>query len=354
MRSRRRPTAVLGAIFVFAVFQAFLSFFFAHDLKAQARPRRALGPRTVIIDTDAGSDDLMAIAFLLSRPDIRVEAITVVNGVAHVPAGAHNVLRLLELAGRRDVPVFLGEETPPSGDAEFPAAWRRAADELPGIALPDAQRAAESLPAGEYLSKRLADAAHPVQFLALGPLTNLAAAFTRAPRAARILRQLVIMGGAVGVSGNLGDGGAFKTVNTSSEWNLYIDPGAAKIVFTSGAPIRLVPLDATQRVPIDMAMLEQFQARASAPLSRFVAQVLATNRESTRQGFYFAWDPLAAAALANPAVATFRLMAIEISEKPGERGRTIEIKNRRPNMQVATDANSLRFRDVFMAAFGVN
>jgi purine nucleosidase len=353
MQSRRRPTAVLGAIFVFAVFPAFLALFCAHDLNAQARPRRALGPRTVIIDTDAGNDDLMAIAFLLSRPDIRVEAITVVNGVAHAPAGAHNILRLLELAGRRDVPVFLGAETPSSGDAEFPASWRRASDELPGIALPDAQRSVESLPADEYLSKRLADAAHPVQILALGPLTNLAAAFARAPRAPRILRQLVIMGGAIGVSGNLGNGGAFKTVNTFSEWNLYIDPAAAKIVFTSGAPIRLVPLDATQRVRIDMALLEQFQARAATPLARFVAQVLATNRDSIRMGFYFAWDPFAAAALANPAVATFRFRAIEISEKPGERGRTIELKNRRPNMQVATDANSLRFRDVFMDALGV-
>jgi inosine-uridine nucleoside N-ribohydrolase len=353
MRSRRRPTAVLRAIFVLAVFPAFVALFCAHDLIAQARPRRALGPRTVIIDTDAGSDDLMAIAFLLSRPDIRVEAITVVNGMAHVPAGAHNVLRLLELAGRRNVPVFLGKETPSSGTAEFPAAWRRASDELPGVALPDAQRAVESLPADEYLSKRLADAAHPVQVLALGPMTNLAAAFARAPRAARILRQLVIMGGAIGVSGNLGNGGAFKTVNTYSEWNLYIDPAAAKIVFTSGAPIRLVPLDATQRVRIDMALLEQFQARAATPLARFVAQVLATNRQSIRMGFYFAWDPLAAAALANPAVATFRFMAIEISEKPGERGRTIEIKNRRPNMQVGTDANSLRFRDVFMTALKV-
>jgi pyrimidine-specific ribonucleoside hydrolase len=353
MRSRRRPTTVLGAIFAFAVLPAIPALFCSHVLKAQAPPRRALGPRTVIIDTDAGGDDLMAIAFLLSRPDIRVEAITVVNGMAHVPAGARNILRLLELAGRRNVPVFLGEETPSSGDAEFPAAWRQSSDELPGVTLPDVQRAVESLPADEYLSKRLADAEHPVQVLALGPLTNLAAAFARAPRAARILRQLVIMGGAIGVSGNLGDGGAFKTVNTSSEWNLYIDPAAAKTVFTSGALIRLVPLDATQRVRIDMALLEQFQARAATPLARVVAQVLATSRESIRQGFYFAWDPLAAVALANPSVATFRLMAIEISERPGERGRTIEIKNRRPNMQVATDADSLRFREVFTTALGV-
>jgi inosine-uridine nucleoside N-ribohydrolase len=353
MRSRRRQACSFGKFLALAVFPAFLTLLFPHEIGAQTRPRRSPLPRTVIIDTDAGSDDLMAIAFLLSRPGLRIEAITIVNGVAHVPAGGRNVLRLLELAGRKDVPVFLGKETPLSGDAEFPAQWRRDADELPGITLPQAHRAIDPRPADEYLSKRLGDVAHPVQVIELGPLTNLAAAFSRAPRNARFIRQLVIMGGAIDIPGNLGDMSAFKTRNTTSEWNMFIDPAAAKIVFSSGAPIRLVPLDATQRVRIDMALYEQFQAHAKTPLARFVAQVLATNRESIRQGFYFAWDPLAAAVLANPAVATFHYMAVEISVQPGQLGRTIEIKRRRPNMQVATDANSLRFRDVFMTALGV-
>ncbi len=282
-----------------------------------------------------------------------MEAITIANGMAHVPAGGRNVLRLLELAGRRDVPVFLGRETPLSGNVEFPEEWRRASDELPGVTLPDAHRAAESRSAEEFLSKRLGDAARPVQILELGPMTNLGAAFQSAPRAARAVRQIVIMGGAVGVPGNLGDGGVYKTDNTASEWNMFIDPVAAKIVFGSGAAIRLVPLDATQRVPIDMALLEQFQARASAPLARFVAQVLATNRELIRQEFYFAWDPLAAVVLVNPAAATFRPKAIEISDKPGEQGRTVEVKKGRANAQVAVDADSLRFREVFMTALGV-
>jgi inosine-uridine nucleoside N-ribohydrolase len=307
----------------------------------------------VIVDTDAGSDDLVSIAFLLSRPDIHVEGITIANGLAHVQAGGRNVLRLLELAGRRDIPVFLGRDTPLSGNAEFPAEWRRAADELPGVTLPEPTRAPESRDAPEYLAKRLLDAAHPVQVLALGPLTNLAEVFEHTPRTAHTVRQLVIMGGAVRVSGNLGDSGLFKTNNVAAEWNMFIDPGAARSVFASGAPIRLVPLDATQRVPIDMALYERFQSRADTPLARFVAQVLATDREMIRQGFLFAWDPLAAVALANPAVATFRPLSIEISTKPEELGRTMEIKNHRANAQVAVDADALRFRDIFMTALGV-
>jgi inosine-uridine nucleoside N-ribohydrolase len=102
-----------------------------------------------------------------------------------------------------------------------------------------------------------------------------------------------------------------------------------------------------------MALFEQFKTRASMPLAGFVAQVLTTEHDQIRQGYYFAWDPLAAAALVNPAVVTFRPLAIEISDKPGELGRTVEIKNRRANAQVAVDADVLRFRDVFMTAFGV-
>jgi inosine-uridine nucleoside N-ribohydrolase len=104
---------------------------------------------------------------------------------------------------------------------------------------------------------------------------------------------------------------------------------------------------------MDMALFEQFKSRANTPLASFVAQVLASDHEQIRQGFYFARDPLAAAALANPAVVTFRPLAIEISDKLGELGRTVEVKNRRANVQVAIDADDLRFRDVFMAALGV-
>ena len=320
---------------------------------AQNAPRPSPLRRSVIVDTDAGVDDLMAIAFLLCRTDIHVEAITIENGMAHVPAGGQNVLRLLALAGRDDVPVFLGRESPLSGGNEFPAEWRRDSDELPGIYLPPPTRSVDSRSAADYLFKRLSDAVHPVQVLALGPLTNLAEVFSRSPRVARTGRQLVILGGAIGVSGNLGDGGFFKTNNVAAEWNMFIDPAAAKIVFTSGAPIRLVPLDATQQVPVDMALLEQIESHAGTPLANFVGQALDTVREQIRLGFYFARDPLAATVLANPAVVTFRPMAIEISDKPEDFGRTAEIKKGRPNVQVAIDADPLRFRDVFMIALGV-
>jgi len=304
----------------------------------------------VIIDTDAGSDDLMAIAFLLTRRDARIEAITIVNGLAHVRPGAANVLRLLELAGRRDIPVYVGRETPLKPTAEFPAEWRKLSDTLPGVELPQASRQPEHETADEYLAKRLADPRHRARILALGPLTNLAEALERAPQSVRGIEELVIMGGAVRVPGNLGDGGYFKTDNTTAEWNMFVDPLAAQKIFAAGAPIRLVPLDATNKVPIDLAFLREFERRAETPLGKFVAQVLESDREYIEMNIYFAWDPLAAVALVEPAVLETRAAAIEIRQAPPEEGRTAEVAGRRPNAQVAWNASAAAFKRIFLGA----
>src|SRR5271169_1584842 len=107
----------------------------------------------VIIDTDCNSDDFMAIAFLLGRKDVRIEAITVDNGVAHVRAGASNLLRLLQLSGHGQVPVFIGRETPMRGERAFPDSWREISDTLlRGLDMPVARHSAQMLPASEYLA----------------------------------------------------------------------------------------------------------------------------------------------------------------------------------------------------------
>jgi len=327
-----------------------LAIFGCASLHAQSQPCAV--PASVIVDTDAGSDDLMAIAFLLSRPEIRIEAITVTNGLAHVEAGAQNVSRLLKLAGR-DIPVFSGRSTPLSGHAEFPSEWRKISDALPGVHLPSMPKTIAVPSAATYLARRLLHAKEPVCVLALGPLTNLAQALEREPSAARHIAELVIMGGAVHVPGNLGDGGYFKTNNTTAEWNIFVDPTAAKIVFASGAPIRLVPLDATQKVPIGKDFLNAVTYGAKTPLANFVAEVLASDHETIERGIFYAWDPLAAAVLVDPTVAAFERGRIEIRLTPAERGRTAEDPGGNPNAEIAIDANAVRFRALFLSTLGV-
>ncbi|MGB6944857.1 MAG: nucleoside hydrolase [Bryobacteraceae bacterium] len=305
---------------------------------------------SILIDTDAGSDDFMAVALLLAHPSVTIDAITVVNGVAHVDAGARKMGRLLDLAGRKHVPVFAGRNTPLRGTAEFPAAWRKISDDLPGVALPPVSRAPETKRAADYLVERLKNARAPVQILALGPLTNIAEAMERDPSVAAHIRVIVLMGGAVRVPGNLQDGGVFHTNNSTAEWNIFIDPVAASIVFRSGVPIRLIALDATNKVKIGPQFLREFETKARSPLGRVVAQVLEADRETIDQGIFYAWDPLAAAALLRPGIVKVAAMHIEIKLKPPEEGRT-EATAGKPNVNVAVDADAVAFRTMFLESF---
>ncbi len=301
----------------------------------------------IIIDTDCGRDDLMAIAFLVARRDLRIEAVTVANGLAHVRAGAENILRLLELGGRGDVPVYLGRETPLGGHAAFPDSWRKASDELMREASVRRQPAKQA--AADYLAGRLRDHGRPVRILALGPLTNLAEALDRAPGALRGV-EIAIMGGAIRVPGNLGDGGAFKTSNTTAEWNLFVDPLAAQRVFDAGAKILLVPLDATNQVPVDLAFVRDLHARGTQ-LGNSIAGLLERECNLAESGSCYAWDALAAVALVDPAVVSVRSLAIDIRQKPPEEGRTAEVAGKVPNASVALSADAAAFRKTYLSAF---
>lgn len=307
----------------------------------------------ILIDTDAGSDDFMAVALLLSQPGVTIDAITVVNGLAHVDAGARNMGRLLDLARRRRVPVFAGRTHPLRGNAEFPAEWRKISDDLPGVALPPATRLPEKRRAADYLVERLRNAREPVQILALGPLTNIAEALERDRSVAAHIQEIVIMGGAVHVPGNLQDGGVFHTNNSTAEWNIFIDPMAARIVFRSGVPIRLIALDATNKVKIDSEFLLEFAEKSHSALGGMVARVLQADQETIDQGIFYAWDPLAAAAILHPSLVKTVPMHIEIKEDAPEEGRTVATVGK-PNAEVAVDADAAGFLALFLRSFVVN
>jgi inosine-uridine nucleoside N-ribohydrolase len=313
-------------------------------------PTRAAS-RTLIVDTDGGADDLIAISFLLSRPDVTIEAITVVDGLAHVRAGAMNILRLLELAHKTGIPVYEGPDQTAPGGNPFPDAWRRSADALPGQMLPETGRKTEAQPASNFLAARLHQMNKPVSILATGPLTNLAAAFGQFPQGIHCVEDLVIMGGAIRVSGNLKDGGIIYGDNTLTEWNFFADPLSAKKVLESGVRFRLIPLDATNKVPIDMAFAANFKSKAKTPLGKFAAALIEDSRVLIQAKMFYAWDPLAAVAIVNPDVVRMSSVAVEVQPNGVEAGRTREMPGRPGNSRVALDADSVLFQKVFLEAF---
>jgi pyrimidine-specific ribonucleoside hydrolase len=238
------------------------------------------------------------------------------------------------------------EETAP-----FPDEWRIFADELPRTELPEARRPVESRPAVDFLAEVLRGPARR-RLVALGPLTNLARALERVPAAERRgLESLVVMGGAVSVEGNLGDGGYFRTNNTTAEWNMFVDPRAAELVFASGLPIVLIPLDATRRVPIRASFVRDFSRRATTPLGRFAAVLLDNAEELVQKALYYAWDPLVAVSLVHPEVVKLRPGAIQILRGAPTVGRTWLVSGKQPNAQIAFDADARLFGRVFTAAF---
>lgn len=153
------------------------------------------------------------------------------------------------------------------------------------------------------------------------------------------------MGGALDVPGNVQHGGA--PANTTAEWNLHVDPAAARAVLASGAPILLVPLDATNDVPLDAGLAAQLAA-GDAPLARVVARILDSMRPLIDAGEAYAWDPLAAAALVEPGLLETRTLALDVRVQGREAGRTVVVADSPAHIEVAVTADAARFRVLFV------
>ena len=300
----------------------------------------------IIIDTDAGSDDIMAVALLLSHPGVQIDAITVVNGLAHVDAGARNMGRLLDLAGRKHVPVFAGRNDPLRGNAEFPAEWRKIRTIFPEFRCrlrrgrPNQTRC--RLPGGTAEKRCNAGADSRA-----GPLTNIAEALERDRSMAAHIREIVIMGGAVRVPGNLQDGGVFHTQqqHRRMEHVYRSDGGAHRIPFGRAHPADRAGCH--QQSHIDPEFLREFECRRrTRRWARVVAGVLEADRGTIDAGIFYAWDPLAAAALLRPSIVKTAAMHIEIKEDAPEEGRTAASPGK-PNAKVAVDADAAAFRRCF-------
>lgn len=306
----------------------------------------------IIIDTDAGLDDLLALSYLLSVPDAHIEAITVVHGLAHVREGAQNIRRLLHVAGQTNIPVFEGLERPLKGSRPFPTQWRSLTDKLPGVDLPNITDSPPTSSALDFLKRRLRDKANPVRILALGPLTHLALVMRDVPEASSTIRQLVIMGGAVEAPGNLGEGNPERAANGVAEWNIYADPHAARDVFKSRIEMLIVPLDATRRVPVTRTFVESFSKRDLTPLGRVVAQLFQLTLPFIDMNAYYAWDPLAAAAMLDFSIVKARRGSVKVLTSGKNIGQTKLVRwNADFKMSIGVDADAAAFSAAFERAF---
>ncbi|ADE85463.1 nucleoside hydrolase [Rhodobacter capsulatus] len=217
--------------------------------------------RKIIIDTDPGQDDAVAILLALASPELEVLGITCVAGNVPLALTTKNARIVCELAGRRDVKIFAGCDRPllrPLVTAEYV----HGKTGLDGIALPEPTMALQDRHAVDFLIETLrAEAPGTVTLCPLGPLTNIATAFRRAPEIVSKVERIVLMGGAYFEVGN---------TTPAAEFNIYVDPQAAEIVFKSGVPLVVVPLDATHKALTTRPRIAAFRA-LNTPVGAAVA-----------------------------------------------------------------------------------
>ena len=339
----------------------------------------------LILDVDTGIDDSLALLYAVGSPDADLLAATCVSGNTDARQVAINTRAVLELAGRTDVEVALGRETP----------LVRALETTPETHGPEGLGHAELPPPSRPLSDRHAvdlilDEARrrpgEITLVTLGPLTNLALAVLREPSLPRRLKGYTLMGGAFGVSGN---------TTPTTEWNIHCDPEAAKIVFRAWSAAReadpTIPrplalgLDVTEQariLPDDVVRLarragsrpddslalargeEPMHATRSVagnPIVRYVADALRFYMEfhATHDGFYgaFIHDPLAVAAALDRSLVTTEALYVDV-ETRGEITAGMTVADRRgltgrpPNLDVAVSANVPEFLDRLVERIG--
>ncbi len=206
--------------------------------------------RKIIIDTDPGQDDAVAILLALASPELEVLGITCVAGNVPLPLTAKNARVVCELAGRTDIRVFAGCDRPLKRKL-VTAEYVHGKTGLDGIALPDPAMPLAGGHAVDFLIETLREEAPgTVTLCPIGPLTNIATAFARAPDIVPRVAEIVLMGGAYFEVGN---------VTPAAEFNIHVDPEAAEIVFRSGAPVVVMPLDVTHRALTTRARVEGFR-----------------------------------------------------------------------------------------------
>ena len=213
-----------------------------------------------LIDCDPGHDDAIALLLALASPEVELLGVTTVAGNQTLEKTTTNALRVLELAGRGDVPVAAGADRPLAREL-FIADYVHGESGLDGPELPEPRAEPVDQHAVDFLAERILGSPRPVTLVPIGPLTNVALLLSRYPQAAGNVERVVIMGGAV-AEGN---------VTPAAEFNIYVDPEAAWRVFHSGLPVTMIGLDVTHRALMMPVHVEPL--RASSEVGRFEAEL---------------------------------------------------------------------------------
>jgi purine nucleosidase len=303
-------------------------------------------PKKIVLDTDPGIDDACAILLALASPEISLEGLSIVHGNSSLEQGTKNALSILELAHASHIPVVKGCELPLVQPSLL--APETHGDTGMGYAqLPEARAQPKVQHGIDFLIEQILSSPGEITLVAIGPLTNISLAIRQEPRIVEAVKELIIMGGALRYEGN---------TTALAEFNTYVDPHAAHIVYHAGMPTALVPLDVTYQCILTPSDVERLQKVASPIIQCIV--------DATR--FYMEFhdeyqsiegcvinDPLALALTFAPELCTYRELPVDVDISGGvSMGKTIgdffNYGKKPANMKVALGVKARDFMELFL------
>ncbi len=303
--------------------------------------------RSLIIDTDPGQDDAIAILLALASDELQIDAITTVAGNVPQPLVTDNVHGLLALTGREDIPVHRGCERPMLREL-FTAEYVHGPSGVDGTELPEASVATSSKHGVDAIIDYCLGADESsVTLCPVGPLTNIGMAIAKEPKILPKIREILWMGGAFAEPGN---------TTELAEFNAYVDPHAAHVVFTSGVPLTIFPLDVTHRAlmlprHIDaLAASGTEVAAAAVGMLRFYERYDVDKYDIPGAPLH---DPCVIAYLVDPTLFKGHAAHVAIDHVSEETiGNTYEIPDAEPNATIMTEVDAERFFDLVVQRVG--
>ena len=305
-----------------------------------------MAPKRILFDTDPGIDDSLAILLALASPELTLEGVSVVHGNCSVEQALNNAIGVLELAGATSVPVARGFSLP-LVQPSLLAPETHGSTGLGYARLPIPTLKPIPQHSVDFLIEKITSAPGEITLVCIGPLTNVAVALRKEPRIVRDVKEVLIMGGAIRHQGN---------TTPLAEFNVYVDPHAAHMVYHSGMPITLVPLDVTYQCALTRADVERL-LQIDSPITRFIS-------ESTR--FYMEYhdayqkikgciinDPLALALAFAPGLCDYEEHYVDVDISGGvSMGKTFadfyKATPHAPNMKVALGVRARDFLELFI------
>lgn len=311
-----------------------------------AKQVTAVQPKRILIDTDPGVDDSMAILLALASPEVTVEGLTTVFGNVGVETTTQNALSLLELAGRPDIPVAMGAGKPLMRPNTSNGWQVHGKNGLGGVDLPEPKAKPDRRRAAQFIIDTIMENPGEITLVPLGPLTNVALAVATEPRIAENVKEVVLMGGAATVAGN---------ASPAAEANIRNDPEAANIVFHAGWPITMIGLDVTQQSVMSQDYLDALRSTGH-PWTEFIYGITKHYLDFYRSiGITDGMpvhDSSALAYVLDPTLFETKHVYTDVDHhSPHHSGQTVaDWRGQRelePNVHVALEVDSSRFLDLY-------